>query len=84
MRYINKTVLIKQYINGVAFSPEKRHVVKKYSDDKSPVKINKYSIGNRYGSTSLVMNKRHISKMPQNQNLNLIKVTRMKSFPWKI
>ena len=47
----------KQYVNGVVFSPEKRHVVKKYNDEKIPVKINTYSIGNRFGSTSLVMNK---------------------------
>ena len=46
----------KQYVNGVIFSPEKRHVVKKYNDDKSPLKMNKYSIGNRFGSTSIVMN----------------------------
>ena len=32
----------KQYANGVVFSPEKRHVVKKYNDDKIPVKINKF------------------------------------------
>ena len=52
----------KQYVNGVAFSPEKRHIVKKYSDEKSPVKISKYSIGNRSGSTSLVMNNKTFFK----------------------
>ena len=46
----------KQYVNGVIFSPEKRHVVKKYNDDKSPLKMNKYSIGNRFRSTSIVRN----------------------------
>ena len=46
----------KQYVNDVAFSPEKIRIVKKYSDDKNPVKISKYSIGNRYWSTNLEMN----------------------------
>ena len=46
----------KQYVNGVIFSPEKRHVVKKYNDDKSPLNMNKYSIGNRFRSTSIVRN----------------------------
>lgn len=33
-----------------------RHIAKEYSNGKSLVKIRKYSIGNRYGSTSLIMN----------------------------
>ena len=46
----------KQYVNGVVFSPEKIRIVKKYSDDKNPLKISNYSIGNRYWSTSLEKN----------------------------
>ena len=52
----------KQYINGVVSSAEKRHIVKKYSDEKSPVKISKYSIGNHYGSNSLAMNNKAFFK----------------------
>ena len=74
----------KHYVNGVVFSPEKRHLVKEYSNDKIPVKINRYSNGNHFGSTSLVMNNKKISRMRQNQTLNLNKVTRMKSFPGEI
>ena len=33
-----------------------------YIDDKSPVKISKYSIGHRYGSTSLEMNNKTFCK----------------------
>ena len=52
----------KQYVNGVVFSPEKRHIIKKYSDEKSPVKINNYSIGNRYVSSGLVMHNKTFFK----------------------
>ena len=52
----------KHYVNGVVFSPEKRHLVKEYSNDKIPVKINRYSNGNHFGSTSLVMNNKKIFK----------------------
>ena len=51
-----------QYGNGVVFSPEKRHLVKEYRDDKIPVKINRYSNGNHFGSTSLVMNNKKFFK----------------------
>ena len=52
----------KQYVNGVVFYPGKRHIVRKYSNEKSPEKISNYSLGNRYGPTSLVMNSKTFSK----------------------
>ena len=61
----------KQYVNGVVFFLEKRHIVKKYSDEKSPVKISKYSIGNHYGSTSLVINNKTFFKDALKPNFEL-------------
>ena len=40
----------------------RKDIVEKYSDEKSPVKSSKYSIGNHYASISLVMNKKTFFK----------------------
>ena len=61
----------KQYVNGAYFSLKKTHIVKKYSNDKSPVKIGKYSIGNLYESTRLVMNNKTFSKDAPKSNIEL-------------
>ena len=58
----------KLYVNGVAFPPGKGHILKKYSDNKTPIKISKYSIDNHYGSTSLAINDKTFFKDASKSN----------------
>ena len=75
----------KQHVNGVVFCSEKRRIVKKYSDHKSPSKISKYSIENRYGSTSVKMNNETFFKDASKPNFEHDQgKKKIKSFPGDI